>query len=309
MCAAPARLREGLQPGRHPGQGGRRRQVEDLHLGDRGRQAARRRAARRPHPGRAARVPVRASRTSWSSASCTTRLGGRIRAHGVRLGAAGQGDRRVLPRRRASTCSRATASPRRRPARSSTARRPSGSARSARPSATSSARSPRTARSCCAARPSCAATTTCPDETAAAFTEDGWFRTGDIGELDGDGFLRITDRKKDLIKTSGGKYVAPSHIEGMFKSICPYTSQARRDRPGPQLLHDAGHPRPRRDHRGGPPARPLEGKSYEEIVASPEAEELIDGYVKELNARLNRWETIKKFTDPAARPDGSRTAS
>ncbi|HEX5997198.1 MAG TPA: long-chain fatty acid--CoA ligase [Jiangellales bacterium] len=65
-----------------------------------------------------------------------------------------------------------------------------------------------------------------PEETAAAFTDDGFFRTGDIGELDSEGFLRITDRKKDLVKTSGGKYIAPSHIEGMFKAICPYTSQA-----------------------------------------------------------------------------------
>src|SRR5256714_8161549 len=64
-----------------------------------------------------------------------------------------------------------------------------------------------------------------PDQSAEAFTEDGFFRTGDIGELDADGYLRITDRKKDLIKTSGGKYVSPTHIEGMFKSICPYTSQ------------------------------------------------------------------------------------
>ncbi|HET9516906.1 MAG TPA: long-chain fatty acid--CoA ligase, partial [Actinoplanes sp.] len=65
-----------------------------------------------------------------------------------------------------------------------------------------------------------------PEETAAAFTPDGFLRTGDIGELDDDGFLKVTDRKKDLVKTSGGKYVAPSHIEGMFKAVCPYTSQA-----------------------------------------------------------------------------------
>jgi len=56
-----------------------------------------------------------------------------------------------------------------------------------------------------------------PEETRVVFTADGWFRTGDIGTIDGEGFLTITDRKKELLKTSGGKYIAPQPVEQLIK--------------------------------------------------------------------------------------------
>jgi long-chain acyl-CoA synthetase len=132
-----------------------------------------------------------------------------------------------------------------------------------------------------------------PEQTAEVLTEDGWMRTGDIGEIE-DGFVRITDRKKDLIKTSGGKYVAPQLIEGQFKAICPYAAQL--------IVHgDSRHfvsalvTLDPEAIVGWAEQNGLTGKSYQEIVTSDAAHAMVQGYVDELNSKLNRWETIKKF--------------
>ncbi|MET9448300.1 AMP-dependent synthetase/ligase [Streptomyces cinerochromogenes] len=133
-----------------------------------------------------------------------------------------------------------------------------------------------------------------PEKTAEVLESDGWFHTGDIGELSPDGYLRITDRKKDLIKTSGGKYVAPAEVEGQFKAVCPYVSNI--------LVHGAD-----RNYctalialdelaiQEWAKENGLEGKPYAEIVAAPQTVEMVDGYVRQLNAGLQRWQTIKKF--------------
>jgi long-chain acyl-CoA synthetase len=132
-----------------------------------------------------------------------------------------------------------------------------------------------------------------PEATAETLI-DGWLHTGDIGELDADGHLRITDRKKDLFKTSGGKYVAPTAIESQFKAICPYVAN--------MLVH--GNERNFVSAlitldpdliAGWAAENGMAGKSYVEIVTSDACKAMVAGYVEELNGRLNRWETVKKF--------------
>ncbi|MEU0244766.1 AMP-dependent synthetase/ligase [Streptomyces sp. NPDC006235] len=133
-----------------------------------------------------------------------------------------------------------------------------------------------------------------PEKTAEVLEADGWFHTGDIGELSPDGYLRITDRKKDLIKTSGGKYIAPAEVEGQFKAVCPYVSNilvhgADRNFCTALIALDEVAITQWAEENG------LAGKSYEEIVSSPVTVEMVDGYVKQLNEGLQRWQTIKKF--------------
>ena len=131
------------------------------------------------------------------------------------------------------------------------------------------------------------------EATEGVLTADGWLHTGDIGELV-DGFLKITDRKKDLIKTSGGKYVAPQKIEGIFKAVCPYVSQI--------IVHGESRkfisalitlePEPLQEWAA---ANALGGLSPDELAMHPQVHALISGYVDELNGKLERWETVKKF--------------
>ncbi|MFF7734630.1 MULTISPECIES: AMP-binding protein [unclassified Streptomyces] len=133
-----------------------------------------------------------------------------------------------------------------------------------------------------------------PEKTAEVLEPDGWFHTGDIGELSPDGYLRITDRKKDLIKTSGGKYIAPAEVEGQFKAVCPYVSNilvhgADRNFCTALIALDEAAITDWAKENG------LEGKPYAEIVSSPVTVEMVDGYVKQLNEGLQRWQTIKKF--------------
>jgi long-chain acyl-CoA synthetase len=134
-----------------------------------------------------------------------------------------------------------------------------------------------------------------PEATAEALEPDGWLHTGDIGEIDADGCLRITDRKKDMFKTSQGKYVAPSAIDARFKGLCPYVSEL--------LVYGEGKPycvalvgldkEAISDWAGN---HGLADKSFTEIARDEKTRELIAGYIEALNLELNRWEQLKKFT-------------
>ena len=131
-----------------------------------------------------------------------------------------------------------------------------------------------------------------PEETRAAFTEDGWFKTGDIGKVDSEGYLSITDRKKDLIKTSGGKFIAPQPIENALKAnVLVGQASIIGDRrkfasvivsPHFPLLEDWAR------------ANGVSFSSHAELVNTPKVRELYSGIVEDLNKKLAHFETIKK---------------
>ena len=134
-----------------------------------------------------------------------------------------------------------------------------------------------------------------PEATAEAIDAEGWFHTGDIGELDAEGFLRITDRKKDMFKTSQGKYVAPSAISANFKAVCPYASEI--------IIYGEGKPYcvalvslEAEAIQEWAADNGLAGKSFGEIARDEKTREMVGGYVETLNKHLNRWEQVKKFS-------------
>lgn len=133
-----------------------------------------------------------------------------------------------------------------------------------------------------------------PAETAEAFN-DGWFGTGDIGALDSDGYLTITDRKKDLFKTSNGKFVAPQKIEGTVMANIPYVSQVvaiGQDRKFVTALVTLDEQQLRKwaSRRG------KSDLSYAELTQDPGIRNSIDRFMRKVNSRLERWEQIKRYT-------------
>lgn len=135
-----------------------------------------------------------------------------------------------------------------------------------------------------------------PEDTAEVLDDEGWFATGDIGELDEDGYLRITDRKKDIIVTAGGKNVAPQKVESMLKTD-PLISQIvvygdKRKYLTALITIEETNARKFLEQQG------VKVSSYEEMTRHPAIREAIQKTVDRANANLPSFETIKRFAIP-----------
>lgn len=148
-----------------------------------------------------------------------------------------------------------------------------------------------------------------PSENAEVFEHgDGWFSSGDIGIIDDKGRVKITDRKKDLVKTSGGKYIAPSAIEGKFKAIFglaqalvvhannrKFASALVALDPDAVLVWAGESGMTATWQPGHGPASDEELKQFAAIAKSDKMHSTVSAAIDQLNSELNKWETIKKF--------------
>jgi len=133
-----------------------------------------------------------------------------------------------------------------------------------------------------------------PEATAEAIDPEGWFHTGDVGHLDPDGFLVITDRKKDIIVTSGGKNIAPQPIENRLKTNAFFTEVVmigdKRNYPTALVVPNFEALETWAAKTG------LQAASREELVARPEVEQHVLGLMAELLSDIAQYEKIKKVT-------------
>ncbi len=133
-----------------------------------------------------------------------------------------------------------------------------------------------------------------PEATAEAIDPDGWFHTGDIGHLDPDGFLVITDRKKDIIVTSGGKNIAPQPIENRLKTNAFITEVVmigdKRNYPTALVVPNFEVLEAWATRTG------LSAASRDDLVAKPEVVQHYLGLISALVADIAQYEKIKKIT-------------
>src|SRR5512133_484368 len=134
-----------------------------------------------------------------------------------------------------------------------------------------------------------------PEKNEEAFTDDGWLRTGDIGEIDEDGYLKIVDRKKELIINAAGKNMSPANIESHLKTASPLIGQAAaigNGRPfnSALIVLDPDFAPVWASQNG------LDGKSLEELAVEDMTRDAIQVAVDQANAKMARVEQIKKFT-------------
>jgi long-chain acyl-CoA synthetase len=133
-----------------------------------------------------------------------------------------------------------------------------------------------------------------PQATAESWTSDGWFKTGDVGKVDQDGFLYITDRKKELVVTAGGKKIPPTLIEGMFKrnSFISHAFLYGEGRPYCTMLFTLND----LELRSVLAAEGIALTTGEQLSTNPVVQAMVERAVQKVNTELASYESIKKFT-------------